>query len=938
MQKKKVTNKPTHQPIFISSTFRDMQVERDALRDMVLPRLNEFASKHGNSIEMIDLRWGIDTASISEEEQHQKVLDTCLGEIERSRPFFIGLIGERYGWIPPGERESITELEIKHGLMESGDSDRCLFYFREFSNSEFMSEEQRQIYQGDEKDRDKLTDLKNTIEGQTSNIRHYTAQFEEDQLKLPKDWIERVTSDIIEKLHQEWGEPIECSLDLEERERRVQESFRESKTSYFVGRQSDIAKLTEFCLSEQSSSQLLMIQGEAGSGKSGLLCKVMEEIEEDCLLLPFCCGISPHSTLITDMLRYFVFILSEQLGLDKEKEILEFRKLRERFKELLSKACQERSVVMIVDGLDQLVRSDESQRMLWLSEELPSNFRLLCSLIDGHERDYFQQLGGEVRTITSIDKTDMREILQSVARRHKKEISEKVVDYILRKCDKVNSQAARNPLYLSLIILELVMMDREELDTVHNYIEDGLCHPDALAKYMCQRIDEMPIGSEEMFLDVTWRLGKIIGAEFVDGVCGLLALSRDGLREQDVEGAFKELNYGFTSVDFSLLRQMLRGHISQGEWQQWNFAHQSFRRSYQKNKADELKNLNEGLATHLYKKFMFNVAEGSLDDFVAREVIHHLHLSKRFDLIVEVMATCKAMHKCNPIIGRSVADVFNDYSKDERAECLKLLCNQAMKTKKSDEEVILGIASILRECVGLLQESDHLFRIEWFKVIIDMVFEIENGMESIQVRREVALCGTIMGDLYNEMGDISNAMKRYELSLKNREKTQKLDEDDIDLLIGLGVSYGKWGRLLTKQKRDEEAEAYYKKAIEFSERICEQRTKYPAANQKRLLVSYDNMGAHCMKTGRIEEAGEYYRKSLVAREDRYKKDKSTDDLRFLAMSYENMSRYFKALKKRQQEKEFLQKAYEARRKVYDETRDSKDQEHLERLEKKYLIT
>ena len=138
-----------------------------------------------------------------------------------------------------------------------------------------------------------------------------------------------------------------------------------------------------------------------------------------------------------------------------------------------------------------------------------------------------------------------------------------------------------------------------------------------------------------------------------------------------------------------------------------------------------------------------------------------------------------------------------------------------------------------------------------------------------------------------------------------RERDELTDSELRLLIDGLLFSkHGKWGRLLTKQDRDEEAEAYYKKAIEFSERICEQRTKYPAANQKRLLVSYDNMGAHCMKTGRIEEDGEYYQKSLIAREERYRTWKTAENLRFLAMSYENMSRYFKALKEQQQEREF----------------------------------
>ena len=96
------SHKIANKSIFVSSTFRDMQAERDALRDLVLPRVNEFAEKYGRAVEIIDLRWGVDTTSAeSEAEQNEKVLRTCLDEIERSRPFFLALIGDRYGWTPP---------------------------------------------------------------------------------------------------------------------------------------------------------------------------------------------------------------------------------------------------------------------------------------------------------------------------------------------------------------------------------------------------------------------------------------------------------------------------------------------------------------------------------------------------------------------------------------------------------------------------------------------------------------------------------------------------------------------------------------------------------------------------------------------------------------------------------------------------------------------
>jgi len=93
-------------PVFISSTFRDMQAERDYLRQVVFPRVEEELRKGRIQLEPIDLRQGVETAELeSEEAREQLVLKVCLEEIQQSRPFLIVLLGDRYDWLPPPIRE-----------------------------------------------------------------------------------------------------------------------------------------------------------------------------------------------------------------------------------------------------------------------------------------------------------------------------------------------------------------------------------------------------------------------------------------------------------------------------------------------------------------------------------------------------------------------------------------------------------------------------------------------------------------------------------------------------------------------------------------------------------------------------------------------------------------------------------------------------------------
>ncbi len=165
----------THYNLFISSTFKDMDVERDIIKFEVIPALNAIYNKKGVEIQAIDLRYGVNTTGMTEAEASEKVLNMCVNSIDRSRPFFVGFIGNRYGWIPSEEQWqefyhhlgakqktllansmglSITEIEILYsGLFSTQTTDsKYLFCFREdtpevyLSNQELMEDESEEIH------------------------------------------------------------------------------------------------------------------------------------------------------------------------------------------------------------------------------------------------------------------------------------------------------------------------------------------------------------------------------------------------------------------------------------------------------------------------------------------------------------------------------------------------------------------------------------------------------------------------------------------------------------------------------------------------------------------------------------------------------------------------------------------------------------------------
>jgi hypothetical protein len=83
--------------IFLSSTFRDFGEERDLLVRRVFPALRARLKDRFVDLVDVDLRWGI----TAEQAERGEVLPICLAEIDRARPYFVGMLGERYGWIPP---------------------------------------------------------------------------------------------------------------------------------------------------------------------------------------------------------------------------------------------------------------------------------------------------------------------------------------------------------------------------------------------------------------------------------------------------------------------------------------------------------------------------------------------------------------------------------------------------------------------------------------------------------------------------------------------------------------------------------------------------------------------------------------------------------------------------------------------------------------------
>lgn len=129
-----------HVRVFISSTFRDMHAERDHLVTVVFPELRERVEQLGLEFFDVDLRWGVPEKEADGEKANS--WEYCKQWIDRVEPFFVSLLGQRYGFMPKPQEIgddadrnayvdlSITEMEIRHAVLSGCIQRRSFFYVR----------------------------------------------------------------------------------------------------------------------------------------------------------------------------------------------------------------------------------------------------------------------------------------------------------------------------------------------------------------------------------------------------------------------------------------------------------------------------------------------------------------------------------------------------------------------------------------------------------------------------------------------------------------------------------------------------------------------------------------------------------------------------------------------------------------------------------------
>ena len=459
--------------VFISSTFRDMQAERDHLIKYVFPELRARCKERQVEFVEVDLRWGI----TEEQAERGEVLPLCLSEIEHCRPYFISMLGERYGYVPETvpagllddhpwldehRESSITEMEIVHGVLNVPEmSSRAFFYLRDPSFHEQLPDEDKLVHLSENSFAEtKLVTLKNRIKECSDNVR-------ENYLD-PVSLGEMVLSDLWSAIDKEF--PAESGIDPLDRLFAEHKSYARSRSRVYIGRQEYFDRLDCHVLGDGPP---LVILGESGSGKSAFLANWLQRSDpavqqresrsEDFIFYHFT-GSSPQSTdlpglltrLLGEIKRHYRFTDSIPTELDK---------LREAFPVWLARAAaSNRNLVLLFDGINQLEDRDNAHDLGWLPEHFPPNVRVVISTLPGRCLEALNQRNWQNLTITPLDTTERKQLAFEYLAVYRKTLRTDRIQRI------INASQTANPLYLRSLLEELRIFG------VHEQLDERISH------------------------------------------------------------------------------------------------------------------------------------------------------------------------------------------------------------------------------------------------------------------------------------------------------------------------------------------------------------------------------------------------------------------------------------------------------------------------------
>ena len=862
--------------VFISSTFRDMQDERDELMKKTFPVLRRKAAERDVTLTELDLRWGI----TPEESQSGKVVEICLREIENSEPFFVGIIGNRYGWIPSADdlgeslrerftqvdgyverRLSVTEMEMQFGVLERPENIHSYFFIKEQEENDVDEPE-------------KLATLKNAVR---TNGRYPVSTY-----SSPEDLAQQVEEAFTKLLDELFPEGALSEL---EKERIGQRSYLNSLCQSYIRTDANFAVIDDW-MSDWNKHQLV-ITGASGLGKSALVANWIKEKLTLGDTLPYriiyhfvgnggSLGSHGHvaKALCDEIRERYDFA-------DEEREDKTDEKALEELFNLVA-AEGDKPLLIVLDAINQIIDTDNAKQLNWLP--IPPKYVkiLFTTLEDDRTMEVFKNRHYPVFTLQPLTKMQREEMVFGYLHLYSKKLQPYQVECI------VSDEQCENTLVLKTFLDELVNFGIfEKLDEkISTYL--GTESIDDFYKILLKNYE------------------NDFGEPFVKHILSLIAVSRNGLSEEEILAITHEtplhwsrffcsirqhliVKNGLISFAHSYIRKAVENRYLAGhkDWEdncrreivallKDTKSHRAMDEvPYQYNKLEDLSNLYDylmdlGIFEYLYESdeaglgkywlYMNKSDVIGVKGYLAE--VDRCEDSKRTSILMKLSAFTRNT-VVNPALSQQFIEKAFPYVSDEK--------------EKADVFNLLGLS------YGL--SGNHQKALEYEEKALQIRLAIFGEQHPA-----VAQSFNNVGGEYSKLGDHKKALEYEEKALQIRLSVFGERHPDVALSFNnVGGEYIELGE--------------YKKALEYMEKAFQIYLSVFAELHPDVARSYNTVGYAYSKLGNHPKALKYIEKALQIRVSIFG-DRHPDVARSyntVGFSYSNLGNHLKAL-------EYMEKA------------------------------
>ncbi len=536
--------------LFVSSTFRDMQEEREHLVKKIFPEIRALCRSRGIIFTEIDLRWGLTDEDVA----LGQVIRACLEEIDRCRPYFIGITGDRYGYIPELheyykdpellanypwleeaalEGSSVIDLEMRHGALNDPESARSgsLFFFRRHRPTDEPDAEASEELR-------RLEDLKRRIRASGLPVEEY---------RDPGTLGEMAYDALVEIIERDFAAVVPLTpLESERTRHRI---FAESRRRAYIPNSVYLGKLNDWFAAEENVPMILY--AESGSGKSSLIsfwCEQLRRRRPELEIVEHYVGIGAGAGDHLTIMRHIMAEIAERFDRseeppDKPEEIeLEFANW-------LGYTVG-KPLLLVIDGVNQL--QGEGLNLHWLPPVMPEGVKLIISsTVEGTLVD-LRKRGWQTLGMQPLNEKEREAVTVRFLAEYHKALSPEQVR-------KISSDIkSAHPLFLRTVLEEL------RLAAWH----------DTLDLEIDRYLDST--GTEDLFQHVLERMEEDHGRRSVAEVFSFMWCSRSGLEENDLQ----ELT-GLPRLKLSTMLGSLEYHLVRREGS-LTFFHDYLRRAVEK--------------------------------------------------------------------------------------------------------------------------------------------------------------------------------------------------------------------------------------------------------------------------------------------------------------------------------------------------------------------